>query len=336
MQKKVGRLLVSFVVFYGFVHLSRHLPHLLHGQYDIGGEPTWMASVIRVTADMAVAFLFVLLSYLTLHRFYPRNNFAMILVWLLISLLATLAMGYCIASLFEQEHVPVGDYFSTSLFANTVDLVFGIVFYFLQYSRFKEVHEKELLLQTRQSELSFLRSQLNPHFLFNQLNNIYALVADHSDMSLNAISNLSDLLRYMLYDMDKMVPLELEISYINKYIALQQLKYERPVQIGFIITGNITTKVIHPLLLIPFIENAFKHGQLSTESEQLTIRLTAQQSQISFSCKNIKCGGVKDGSGGIGIPNVKRRLDLLYPDKYDLQIIDGDIDYTVELKLVYE
>lgn len=335
MRKKVGTLLLCFILFYALVHLGRHIPHLLNGRFQIGGELTWTASILRTAADLSIAFLFVLLSYLCLFHYYPKRNYPALALLLSMSLLVTILAGYVVSSLFEQEHVPVGSYFSMSLFTNTVDLMFGIVFYFLQYSRYRELREKELQLQTRQTELSFLRAQVNPHFLFNQLNNIYALVADGSPRSLEAVSGLSDLLRYMLYDIDKPVPLSLEISYIRKYIALQQFRYEHPVLIGMTVEGDTKRMMTQPLLLIPFVENAFKHGQASTQNEQISITLHTDEKSVHFWCKNAKSNGQKEARGGIGIENVRRRLDLLYPANHTLAITNDPDYFTVDLTIRY-
>jgi two-component system LytT family sensor kinase len=125
------------------------------------------------------------------------------------------------------------------------------------------LQQVQLQLQNRQTELSFLRSQVNPHFLFNNLNNIYALVYEQSSQALPAIAGLSELLRYMLYNTSETVLLSTELNYIEKYIELQQLRFERPSLISANQNCSDENSKIPPLLLIPFIENAFKHGQTS-------------------------------------------------------------------------
>lgn len=335
MQKKAGALLGYFILFYALVHLGRHVPHLLQGHFEIGGESDWTASIVRTVADMGIAFLFVFLSYWCLWYYYPRRKYLALGLLLPVCLLATLLTGYSVTSLFEHGHVPFGGYISMSFFTNTVDLVFGVVFFFLQYSRYRELREKELGVQNRQSELSFLRAQINPHFLFNQLNTIYALVAEHNPRALEAISGLSELLRYLLYHIDQTVPLSKEMDYIRQYIALQQFKYERPVRVGLTISGDLTDVMVQPLLLIPFVENAFKHGLVSELDEQLSISLDAEPDFVHFRCHNVKSQGKKDGLGGIGIENVRRRLELLYADRYTLAITDTPDHFIVDLKLNY-
>ena len=157
-------------------------------------------------------------------------------------------------------------FLTTTFFISSIFIIYGIVFYFIRYSYYKELQQRELLLQNRQSELSFLRSQINPHFLFNSLNNIYSLAYQQSERVLPAIAGLSDLLRYMLYDANEKVPLEKELEYIRKYIDLQRLRFEQPVKAEFIVPAIPAKFLIPPLLLIPFVENAFKHGEFSNDS----------------------------------------------------------------------
>jgi sensor histidine kinase YesM len=182
--------------------------------------------------------------------------------------------------------------------------------------------------------LSFLRSQLNPHFLFNSLNNIYSLAYRQSNQVLPAIAALSDLLRYMLYDSNEKVPLEKELAYIRKYIELQSLRFEQPILADVHVSGHIDEVMIPPLLLIPFIENAFKHGQFNTVSG-LLVNIYTNDKKLHVHCHNKKGKQEKDAGGGIGLENVKRRLSLLYPNKHILLIDDKNDFFTVNLELEY-
>jgi hypothetical protein len=189
----------------------------------------------------------------------------------------------------------------------------------------------EIALDKSEADLQFLRSQINPHFLFNSLNNIYSLVYQGSGQALTAIAGLSDLLRYMLYDAAEKVPLATEMDYINKYISLQQLRFEYPVVVDMKVEGTMDGVLIPPLLLIPFVENAFKHGDLQQAS--LSIILKCDGKKISFYCTNRKGQQQKDPGGGIGMENVKRRLSLLYPDKHVFLVEDGPVNFSVKLEL---
>ena len=226
-------------------------------------------------------------------------------------------------------------FFNDNLFYTSIYIGYGIAFYFIRYSWFKEMQQKELLLQSRQSELSFLRSQINPHFLFNSLNNIYSLAYQRSERVLPAIAGLSDLLRYMLYDTTEKVPLEKEAGYIRKYIELQKLRFEQPVQVNLQISGDTENVLLPPLLLVPFVENAFKHGDFSNGSSGLLMNIYTNDQKLHVHCHNKKSKQQKDSGGGIGLENVKRRLSLLYPGKHVLLVEDKNDSFTINLELTY-
>jgi two-component system LytT family sensor kinase len=198
--------------------------------------------------------------------------------------------------------------------------------------------KKELERQSMQSELKFLKTQINPHFLFNTLNNLYALTLKRSDLAPNIVLKLSEMMRYMLYECnEKYVPLEKEIQYMQYYIDLEKLRFGKNEHIEFIINGDTSDLKIAPLIMIPFIENAFKHGLKSSidENAYCIINLTIRERQMEFSVVNSKPETThdKERSGGIGLVNVQRRLNLLYPDQYQLKIKNTKDEYVVTLKL---
>ena len=335
MKKKVLLLVLCFIAFYTLVHTVRHLPDLLHGRLDWNGERTYMLSIIRIGADLVIAFLFTFFPYLVFYHRYAAKKWLWIVTGLILSLVCCFLLDYTWTSYMEAPNtVRLSNYLPQAVFFFTMYAVFGTAFYFIRYSHYKELKETDALLQNRQSELSFLRSQINPHLLFNNLNNIYSLVYYQSDQALNAIAALSELLRYMLYDTSETVTLAKEVVYIEKYISLQQLRYEQPEKIRFEVKGPVEEVVVPPLLLIPFVENAFKHGA-GIAVGWLEIDLSVDESHIHFFCSNKKAIKHKDPEGGIGIENVKKRLALLYPGKYKLNIVDNNELFTVKLELSY-
>jgi sensor histidine kinase YesM len=199
-------------------------------------------------------------------------------------------------------------------------------------------HQKQkadLINQNQASELALLRSQINPHFLFNTLNNIYSLVIKKSDDASKALMKLSSIMRYMLYDAntDK-VPLEKEIEYLNSFIELQKIRIKENNFIEFNITGNITNQVITPMLLIPFVENAFKHGNKSVHSPGIFINLMIEGDKIIFEVINYinkSENSGKDKIGGIGLQNIKRRLELIYPGEHSMEIKTEDNKFIIKL-----
>lgn len=195
--------------------------------------------------------------------------------------------------------------------------------------------KSELILQNKASEMALLRSQINPHFLFNTLNNIYSLVYQKSDKAPEAVMKLSSIMRYMLYDAttDK-VPLEKEIEYLQSFIELQKLRLKEKEFVELTITGSPDGRMIAPMLLIPFVENAFKHGSKSCASPGIQTSLTILPEKIEFRVVNAlkaNSNAPKDAVQGIGLQNIQRRLDLLYPDKHALVITEEKELFTIHL-----
>ena len=197
--------------------------------------------------------------------------------------------------------------------------------------------EKELKTQQLEAELRFLKAQVNPHFLFNALNNIYSLSFTQSEKTPEMILKLSDMMSYMLYDCkEKTVPLNAEVSYLRNYIDLQQLKKDGEQHIEFITEGPLEGVRITPMFFIPFFENAFKHGNLDNiEEGWLKSKLSIGPDRtIHFTISNtIAPGRTKLQKGGVGLKNIQERLTLLYPDRHELIITEEPHLFSVDLKL---
>ncbi|MES2455346.1 MAG: histidine kinase [Bacteroidota bacterium] len=335
MKKKIWLLLVIFIAFYLLAHSSAYLPDLLHGRFSLVDERSYEWRLLGLLADITVSFLFSLGTYLLLCTFYPVQKYVQLFAGLVLSFVFCFAISYLSGRLTGPDPIRLAIFFRQNILFDGVYVIFAMVFYFMRYAQHKELQQKELVLQNNTAELSFLRSQVNPHFLFNNLNNIYSLVYQRSEQALPAISGLSELLRYMLYDTAEQVELAKEISYLEKYIALQQLRFEHPSNIGFLIEGETSGFQIPPLLLIPFVENAFKHGDVKDTTGQpwLNIHICVTQNVLTFTCHNTIAQKRKDETGGIGIENVRKRLALLYPDQHVLDISTVDQLFTVNLSL---
>lgn len=172
------------------------------------------------------------------------------------------------------------------------------------------------------SELSFLKSQVNPHFLFNTLNNLYSLANRRSEHTADAIMKLSHLMRYMLDEAKKdTVSLQNEINYLIDYIELQKLRMPDKSKVIFNLDGNSSDKEIEPMLLIPFVENAFKHGDIFSDDAEINISLRIDKNKLYFKVKNkVDKALVQDKTSGIGLNNLKQRLKLLYPNKHEFRL----------------
>ncbi|MBU0694911.1 MAG: histidine kinase [Bacteroidetes bacterium] len=199
---------------------------------------------------------------------------------------------------------------------------------------FNEREKSDLEKQSLTAELAFLKSQINPHFLFNSLNNIYSLAYQKSEETPNAILKLSEIMRYMLYESnDNRVAIEKEITYLKSFIELQKLRFKGNSYVVLEVEGNISNQQIVPLILISFVENAFKHGLASDKKNPIYINISVFEDNLLFTVKNKKNNVNKDQTGGIGMVNVKRRLELTYPEKYKLSIENHEHDYYCELYL---
>ena len=196
---------------------------------------------------------------------------------------------------------------------------------------------QKLEAQNLQSELRFLRSQVNPHFLFNTLNSLYALTLKKSDSAPATVLKLSNMMRYMLYESNaRLVPLQKEVDYVRNYLDLEQLRHGEHADIRFDVDGDIIEQQIAPMLFITFVENAFKHGFARVlEGAFVHIILLIEGDEVRFHIENAKPSLRPDDDepGGIGLINVQRRLDLLYDQRYELHSLETEDTYSVDLYL---
>lgn len=248
-----------------------------------------------------------------------------------------LALVYKEYALVKQKGQMIGfvSYYLSAFFTSLIFVFLSIVLKFSTDWFLNERIQRDLENQRLTAELSFLKSQVNPHFLFNSLNSIYSLAYQRSETTPEAILKLSEIMRYMLYESnDNKVDLEKEIHYLQNYIDLQKIRFGYKAFVEFEVKGDVTTQRIAPLLLISFIENAFKHGVANDPETPIKMNLTVESGTLDFHIENKKHTNNRDASGGIGLSNVKRRLNLLYPKKYTLGIDDTETCYVCNLKLV--
>jgi two-component system, LytTR family, sensor kinase len=204
-----------------------------------------------------------------------------------------------------------------------------------------ERQKETLMLKSEKldSELRFLKSQMNPHFLFNAMNNIYTLSLLKSEKTPEVVMKLSDMLKYNIYEGEnkERVAISKEIAYINNYIAIYVLKDDKikdNISFEYDISDDVN---IAPMVLIPFVENAFKHGNIEDEKNgKIQIRLTVDSGLLTFECRNTLATNKKskDKEGGIGIVNVKRRLELIYPGRHELKSTETATEFSVEMKIL--
>lgn len=315
-------------------------------------QAAWMALV--------VALAYALIVYLNLRLAIPRFLLSGRFGWYALFLSVLLPAGGLLIwqlslrlhlPLINQESPPALAYLSATL--NTMFMVF------LTSSLKLVLHSLEQQQLTRQlenqqlhTELNFLKSQVNPHFLFNTLNNLYALALNKSDRAPEVVLKLSGILRYMLYECnERMVFLNKEIDYLQNYIELEELRQDQPHTIQLRVQGNSDRKRIAPLLFTPLLENAIKHGlNKTTGNAWVRMQLRIEGMELEFHILNSKSPGSAhhpatvsaespadpSTGGGIGLLNVKRRLDLMYPDRHAFSVVDGPETYSVTLKLTLD
>lgn len=239
-------------------------------------------------------------------------------------------------SVLIRERRPIGPMSFFFLYGLVLIYTASISISLMQKWKNDEKRRSEIEKENIFTELSFLKQQINPHFLFNALNNVYSLTLKSSKPASEAILKLSSILRYMLYETEnKLVKLKNELDIIKNYIALQKLRLTKSVLVKFEIEGNAGSLTIVPLLLLPIIENAFKYGADNVNDSFIRIHISIYKNQIELLVKNKvvdKQLGKKDKTG-IGLKNIKRRLDLLYPGNYVLVINQEGYIFSVHLQL---
>lgn len=325
---------VAHIVFYG----------TLYGSFQDNYTQTFTEEIIYL--PVKVAFTYFTLYYL-LPKFLLSGQYLHFFVWFLITSFAGGIIQRYIAFTF---HYPI--YYPEALrdpffyfpkivktFAGMYPVAFtAIAIKLLKYWYMNQKAQQILTQEKLAAELKFLKTQIHPHFLFNTLNNLYALTLKKSDSAPDTVLKLSALINYMLYECKSdEVELRKEIQFIRDYADIEKMRYGDKVDIDIRVSGDIGDRKIAPLIILPFVENCFKHGA-SEEIQQSWVKVTidSHSDHVVIKVENSKSG--ENGNGilreeGIGIQNVKRRLDLLYPGKHEIKIINGEETFLVILSI---
>jgi two-component system LytT family sensor kinase len=308
-------------------------------------QPHWMYYMFlsSLSLNVCLVFFFYIHNQFLFDRFIlkmsPPNGYIIYTIIILFSFGAIFTISYIIRdlllntfSLFERP-IEVRDIIRSAMWFFLV-LFAGIGVKLTEQWRLAERRARDIENEQLRTELSFLHMQINPHFLFNSLNTIYGMSLKKSDNAPKAVLKLSQLLRYMIEETGhNMVPLEQEVTYLNNFIELQKMRSGPSLTVTFDIDGDINSANIAPMLLLPFVENAFKYGLSNSHESPIQINLSIKKERICFSVTNRKFENMGRHSSGIGIPNVERRLQLLYPNKHELTIEDNTDTYFVKLKI---
>ncbi len=325
---------IGLIIFFG----------ITWGTHDNDYVRSFTIQVFGLPARMVL--VYVSLYVLVPKFFVKRKFFAFAISYLLLLVIASIGIQRPIIFFYvEPIYFPgwhSSGYFTITELMNTIldvniaaIIPLGISFFKFFYN----AQQKTLVLEKEklEAELNQLRNQVHPHFLFNTLNNLYSLIIKKSDSAETAVLTLSGLMRYMLYEANvPKVPLSKEIEYLKNYVGLEKLRFEDHVDISFSAETD-AAYTISPFLLIPFVENAFKHGITSNKESWIVISIITKNKTLKMQVENAKLPHKKTNfEGGIGFANVKKRLELLYPDNYSLHTQDNELSYEVILKLNLE
>lgn len=283
------------------------------------------------------------LNYFLVPKFLMKERYALFLLYFIYTLIGSVFLEMIIsimtfilvAKLQIKSMSPASIDIFFLLSSLLVVVFFGVAIKMLLHWRTSKEDYQKLMRDKVEVELKFLKSQLNPHFLFNTLNNLYCLASEKSDKTPQAILALSELLDYVLHDTKvDYVPLDKEIQQVKNYFALESLRYEDRLRIEVNITGDTTACEIAPMLLITLAENAFKHGVMpSANMAWIKISLDCNEKGIFATLKNSVDTQSKQIAGGIGLENLKSQLSLLYKDKHLLDFIRTSDSFQVNMEL---
>ncbi|HEY9044921.1 MAG TPA: histidine kinase [Ohtaekwangia sp.] len=341
------RLLPSFLYNRIFQHVFFWLAHLvfyavLYGSFEENYRQTFFEELIYLPGKIAFTYFTM---YFLLPRFLLPGRYGTFALWFLVSsFIAGIFQRYIAYNIHYPLYYPeyLRDpffYFPkiVKMFVSIYPVTFtASTIKLLKFWYTNQKAQQVLKEEKLQAELKFLKTQIHPHFLFNTLNNLYALTLKKSDRAPDMVLKLSELINYMLYECTSdEVPLSKEIKFIRNYIDIEKMRYGDKLDMELRVAGEANDRKIAPLILLPFVENCFKHGA-SEELQQSWVKVTidAQPHVILIKVENNK----SNGNGhvrkeGIGIQNVKRRLDLLYPDQYELKIMNGEETFLVVLTI---
>lgn len=325
------------------------IPFLLSNDWD-----DWQRFLSR---GIILALGLGILVFINLEWLVPRLYFRKKIGWYVVSglalVLAVIALVYWDQAPWQDwlhfgdrprplpNHPPRGGFNGFKWIGRSVPFITAFIgsslIDFGAYANQKEKEAIQMQKEKLETELKFLKSQINPHFLFNTLNNIYTLTVLRAESAPEHLLKLSEILRYMLYDcMADRVPLRKEIDYIRNYISLKMLKDSKGMNVTVDLDDSRPELLIAPMLFIPFIENAFKHSNVEDlKKGWIRIRLQTDNQEVRFEVENSlpEKGFTKDQTGGIGLENVKRQLELIYPGKYDLRLETKEDRFSVSLKI---
>lgn len=330
---KIYHLLFWLLLFAGW-HFFRY--------QDYPPKSVWLITSIKVV-DLAI--LVYITNYLLIPRILYKKRYALFISVLLVMIVtSSIIKMYWIGHLLNPASpLNIFDHFKVRIYDNVFPHILlvstGIAFKLLLDNTRAQKRLIEMAKEKAETELQYLKSQINPHLLFNSLNSIYFLIDKQNNVARQTLLQFSDLLRYQLYDCNtNTIEIEKELKYLQDYVRLQQLRKNKQYDIQMNQHGDMTAFRITPLLLVPFVENAFKHISHHTDKRNFVeIDLSRQNGTFHFTVVNSTDNHRStEPRGGIGLTNVQRRLELLYPGKHQLQISNNEESFKIQLHLAID
>jgi len=309
--------------------------------YFFDRENNLQSTVLRITFFLAGIITFYICYLVIIPKVFRQEKVYTVILSFFLSILCFATVRYLMEEVllpatfgFRNYNQETGllYYFFDNIYYGCINVFIAGIMWLLEKFGVIETERQKLEQERNEAKIQALKTQINPHFIFNTLNNIYSLVYQNSEKALPAIEELSQLLRYSTKDLEKnFIPLEKEIGYLESLIELEKLRLKNPGLLMIEKKINFPKLNISPMLLVPFIENAFKHGDFIGKG--FTMKISDDNQTLNFHLQNFKKQRSKDSLSGIGIGNVKKRLEILYPKKHELNIIETETDFTVDLRI---
>jgi two-component system sensor histidine kinase AlgZ len=326
------------------VYLSFNLYQASVFQLQRGRGYDWERMLTSLATQLVFTMAIAYLNYFyTWPRFLKNKNIGRYLLEFTVPFALLLTLRVHLQRYLVDGYTHRAEYFYSSFFIVQIVAITLFIVLFVGMLRFAvdwfelEGKRKELENEKLLAELNFLKAQINPHFLFNTLNNLYYLAYTKSENTTEVIAKLSQMMRYMIYESNHaQVPLSKEIEYMENYISLERIRLNNQIPIEFSVRGQVENAWITPLIFITFLENAFKHG-VSSDNPGAWVKISIEVSdgQCYYRVENSRPQKRQEANekSGIGLQNVRRRLELSYPEKHELTLEEKTDRYTVNLKL---
>ena len=310
-------------------------------------QPLFGAMSIGISRGLGNLLPMALLFYANLwlvECYFEKNHYIQFLLWSTLLIIGIAAIRVNLNQLFPEIKpdavllVQGNTWWAGAILTNILTLLVSTFYQILEIRFRHEQQNMAIISKQNEAQLQFLRAQINPHFLFNTLNNIYSLAVVRSPQTADMVMQLSKLLRYVVYDSKaEQIPLETEIAHIEQYLQLFRMRSEAPLNITFKVNGHVEGLRLEPMLLIPLVENCCKHADFElNEKAYIQLELSTEKGWLQFKTRNSKDDVQhvqKDKVGGIGLDNLRQRLELLYPGAHQFEVQDHTDNFEVNLKL---